>query len=277
MVNSSPAPAAAQTITVASIIPDNETVPFTFDQFDNSGLDMAHLDDFLANLPLVPYNPFMAVGPTYGLEDLDFSFMQDSSDSNFMHNSSDSSFMHNSSNSSFMHNSSNSSLRHDSSDSSLTHDSSDSSFRHNSSNSSFMHNSSDSSLTHDSSDSFDYQCSTPVTQGPTDRHLPAFSDYTTMPGNIPLSHSNYLPPTTPLTSTSGINTTDSDRFDHLVTGLEEEGPRRTTRRHVPSTREHVLNSIGSSSARVRPPVSVDKENNKRRKADTTGTGQKSRK
>ncbi|KAG1838728.1 hypothetical protein DFJ58DRAFT_845959 [Suillus subalutaceus] len=65
----------------------------------------------------------------------------------------------------------------------------------------------------------------------------------------------------PQSSTSSMNVTDSNTFDPLA-GLEEEGLHQTTCRHVPSTHEHVLNAIGSSSARVHPPVSVDKENNK---------------
>lgn len=83
MVGSSPAcMAAAQTTTVASIIPDNNTIPLiAFDQFDISNLDMTHIDNLLASLPQVPYDPFIAIGLTYGLEDLDFSFMDDSSDS----------------------------------------------------------------------------------------------------------------------------------------------------------------------------------------------------
>ncbi|OAX33801.1 hypothetical protein K503DRAFT_786239 [Rhizopogon vinicolor AM-OR11-026] len=57
-----------------------------------------------------------------------------------------------------------------------------------------------------------------------------------------------------------------------------DAPRRTTRRHVPSMREQVLNAIGSSNARVcpGPPVAAGKENNKW-KADTTATTRKSTK
>lgn len=99
----------------------------------------------------------------------------------------------------------------------------------------------------------------------------------------PLSHFNHLlPAILPGAITSGINMADlnlSDPLTGAITGQEEleEGPRRTSRRHVPSTREQVLNAIGSSGARVRPPVSVDKENNKRRKADAAGAGLQSRK
>ncbi|KAG1775599.1 hypothetical protein EV702DRAFT_1046726 [Suillus placidus] len=173
-----------------------------FDQFDISSLDLSVIDDFITSLPpLPPYDPF-----TSGLDDLDYSFMEDSSDS------------------------------------------------------------------------FDYQYSLPIAHGPTDDHiLPAFSGYTVaMSSNTTLSHSNHLPPATPLASTSNMNVTDSNTSDSLA-GLEEEGPRQTTRHHVPSTREHVLNVIGSSSARVCPPVSVDKENKKRRKGNTVGAGPQSRK
>ncbi|KAG1868448.1 hypothetical protein F4604DRAFT_1682372 [Suillus subluteus] len=200
MVDSSPAPVTAWTTTVAPTITDNNNVPPTFDQFDISSLDVSAIDDFIASLPPVPpYDSF-----TSGLDDLNFSFMDDSSDS------------------------------------------------------------------------FDYQYSLPIAHGPTDHILPAFSGYTAMSSNTPLSHSNHLPHATPLASTSSMNMTDSNTFDPLA-GLEEECPRRTTRRRVPSTREHVLNAIGSSSVRVRPPVSVDKENNKRRKGNTVGAGLQSRK
>lgn len=202
MVDSSAAPVTAWTTTVAPTITDNDIVLPAFDEFDMSSLDMSAIDDFIANLlpTMPPYGPF-----TSGLDDLDCSFMEDSSDS------------------------------------------------------------------------FDYQYSPPpIARGPTDHILPAFSDYTAMSSNTPPSHSKHLPPATPLASTSTMNVTDSNTSDPLA-GLEEEGPRRTTRRHVPSTREHVLNAIGSSSARVRPPVSVDKENNKRRKGNTVGAGPQSRK
>ncbi|KAG2107219.1 uncharacterized protein F5147DRAFT_774438 [Suillus discolor] len=197
MVDSSPAPVTAWTTTVAPTITDDNIVPPTFDQFDISSLDMSAIDDFIASLP--PYDPF-----TSGLDNLDFSFMDDSSDS------------------------------------------------------------------------FDYQYSLPIAHEPTDHILPAFSGYTAMSSNTPLSRSNHLPPATPLASTSSMNVTDSNTFDPLA-GLEEEGPCRTTRHHVPSTREHVLNAIRSSSARVHPPVSVDKENNKRRKGNTIGAAPQSRK
>ncbi|KAG1720606.1 uncharacterized protein EDB91DRAFT_1256903 [Suillus paluster] len=62
----------------------------------------------------------------------------------------------------------------------------------------------------------------------------------------------------------------------VVPQEDSAGPRRTTRHHVPSTHEHVLNAIGSSGARVCPPVSVDKENNKQ-KGKSTGTEEQSRK
>ncbi|KAG1839750.1 hypothetical protein DFJ58DRAFT_733203 [Suillus subalutaceus] len=152
MADLSPAPTA--TWTTAAVVPDNNIDSLPFNQFDISSLDMIHLNSFLASLPQVPYNPFTAIGPTYGLvdQDLDFSFM------------------------------------------------------------------------HDSSNSFDYQYSPPVIHEPTGHLLPAFPGDTTMPSNLPLSHSNHLPPTTPLASTSSINMTDSNTFDRLA-GLEEEGPR----------------------------------------------------
>ncbi|KAG1824462.1 uncharacterized protein BJ212DRAFT_1475763 [Suillus subaureus] len=186
-------------------MPDNNIIPHTFNQFDISNLDITHLDDLLTSLLQAPYDPFTAIGPIYGLEDLNFSFMDNSSDS------------------------------------------------------------------------FNYQYSPSITHEPTDHLLPAFSGDMAMPGNIPLSHAGCLPPATPLTSTSSVNMTDSNTIDCL-TGVEEEGPCQTTHCHVPSTCEHVLNAISSSSACVNPPtISIDKENNKQWKAGATGTGQQSRK
>ncbi|KAG2128939.1 uncharacterized protein EDB93DRAFT_1256489 [Suillus bovinus] len=198
-IKSSPTGAGTTTSTVPLIIPDN-SIPLAFDQFN-----LSDFDTFFASLPpLEPYDQF--TGPSC-LQDLDFSFM------------------------------------------------------------------------HDSSDSFDYQSSPPITRELTDQILPVFSCDTAMPGSPPFSHSNHLPPTTPFSaSTSGINIIDPNIPDPLtgvMAGLE--GPCQTTRHYVPSTCEHILNAIGSSGAHMHPPVSIDKENNKRRKANSTGAGPQSRK
>ncbi|KAG1837467.1 hypothetical protein C8R48DRAFT_680293 [Suillus tomentosus] len=79
----------------------------------------------------------------------------------------------------------------------------------------------------------------------------------------------------PATATSAcgvLGTSNSDSHTHQSSGPQEnsEGPRQTTRRHVPSMREHVDNAIGSSSVHTHMPVADGKENNKRR-ANPVGT------
>ncbi|KAG1775312.1 hypothetical protein EV702DRAFT_1199620, partial [Suillus placidus] len=232
----------AGTITSIATVPNNNVTPLDFDQLDFSSLDMADVDTFFNSLPC---DPFTASGPST-FEDLNFGFMHDFS------RSSDFSY---------------------------------------------------------SLPPFPAEPTLPAFAGNTSMHSttpPPHSDYQlpTTPSsssgiNVIDSNTCHEPlmslpvgrqedSTDPLSltpsSASSINMLDSnlntchEPLTTLRVGLQDNpgGPRRTTRRHVPSTREHALNAIGSSGARVRPPVSASKENNKR-KGKSMGTEEQSRK
>jgi len=79
-------------------------------------------------------------------------------------------------------------------------------------------------------------------------------------------------------ATSALDANNSDLHVGQLGGPPEDhhAPRRTTRPHVPSMREHALNAIGSSCSRVRMQVADGKENNKR-KVNPKGTVQRSNK
>lgn len=88
-------------------------------------------------------------------------------------------------------------------------------------------------------------------------------------------------PTTANATTGILDSTNSSPADPHATqssGPPEDSyaPRRTTRPHVPSMREHVLNAIGSSCSHVRTKVADGKENSKR-KANPVSTVQRSNK
>ncbi|KAG1832576.1 hypothetical protein DFJ58DRAFT_736332 [Suillus subalutaceus] len=162
MADLSPAPTAAQT--TAAVVPDNNIDSLPFDQFDISSLDMIHLNSFLASLPQVPYDPFTAIGPTYGLvdQDLDFSFMHDSSNSfNYQYSPP---------------------VIHEPTGHLLPAFPGDTTMPCN-------------LLLSHSNHLPPTQYSPPVIHEPTGHLLPAFPGDTTMPCNLLLSHSNHLPPT----------------------------------------------------------------------------------
>jgi hypothetical protein len=245
-------------VTGIATVPDNNVTPPDFDQLDFSSLDMADVDAFFNSLPS-GCDPFTASGPsTLQVEDVDYTSL--------MHNfsgSSDFSYL----------------LPPFAAEPTLP--------------------------------PFAAEPTLPAFAGYMTMHSttpPPHSDYQVVPTtpssasginmidsntrheplmSLPVSRQeDYTDPLsiTP-SSASGINMlVDSnlnichEPLTSLRVGLQDDpgGPRRTTRRHIPSTREHALNAIGSSGARVRPPVSASKENNKR-KGKSTGTEEQSRK
>jgi len=83
---------------------------------------------------------------------------------------------------------------------------------------------------------------------------------------------NNCNPATATLACGVLGTSNPDSHTHQSDGPQgnASGPRRTTRRHIPSMREHVDNAIGSSSVRTNMPLADGKENDKR-KANPVGT------
>jgi len=78
-----------------------------------------------------------------------------------------------------------------------------------------------------------------------------------MQSATPLLQPPMLPPSLPHRTAGGATTgtaTDTSADLDPLTAEQPKGPRRTTRRHVPSKREQALNIIGSSNARIHAAV-----------------------
>ncbi|KAG1830267.1 hypothetical protein DFJ58DRAFT_848501 [Suillus subalutaceus] len=223
-------PSGARTTTMGAPI-----VPLTSDQLDISNFDMTQtVDNIFASLLLGPYDPFTMTNTPPCLEDLDFSFMYDSSDLSSYQNSP-----------LVFH------VYFRVIQPCLV------AYR----------------VTHRSRISITYLPTTPPgasTSGinMADPNLPnlltgvitGLEELKEGPHQTsqPLTYFNHLLPTTPPgTSTSGINMADpniSNLLTGVITGQEEL----------------------KEGAHVRLPISVDKENNKRQKADAAGAGLQSR-
>jgi hypothetical protein len=105
-----------------------------------------------------------------------------------------------------------------------------------------------------------------------------------IPSPVVMSLSPALPASPAFAHTNTLVSSASGRSHCPVVPTTEhpdEGPRRTARRHVPSTREQVLNAIGSSNPRIFSVSGEAKENNEpvvmpapKRKAKSTNQSNK---